>query len=210
VNRRKGVAFVLALLVLVAVGILLAAAGERLGGEMKARAGAEDNLRAEAAARAGVQRALAELSGFNVNLLQPQSDDWAALGDQGNMDFRMGRSSFRLQVVDAGAYVNMNVAPEAQLQNLGLTDEQVDALLDWREAGNAPRPLGAKDEYYNLLPEPYNAKLARLDTLDELLLVKGFTASTLLDPPTNTTSAPLVAGGLALPALVDLATVDSQ
>lgn len=51
----------------------------------------------------------------------------------------------------------------------------VQCLLDWREGGTQPRPKGAKDEYYLTLRPPYRAKKARFDTVEELLLVRGFT-----------------------------------
>ncbi|MES1228406.1 MAG: helix-hairpin-helix domain-containing protein, partial [Armatimonadota bacterium] len=215
-NKKQGIAFVLALVVIVVITVLLTAASQRVSREMNTRIASEDEAKAEMAARAGVQRAIAELTTFNANLLQPQTDDWAQLGASsvgqfGTVNFKMARNtSFRLQVVDAGSFVNLNVAPQEQLQNLGLTDEQVDSLLDWRETGTTPRQLGAKDEYYNNLQTPYNTKLGKLDTISEILLVKGFTAQAILAPPTNTTTQPLVSNGSTQPTLLSLSTVDSQ
>lgn len=211
-RKRRGIAFVLALVVLVAVSLLLAAASQRVTREISQRANANEETRAEMAARAGIQRALAEMTDFNTSLLQPQSDTWATLGDHGNTKFTMGREmSFRLEIVDAGSKINLNTAPEAQLRNLSLTDEQVDSLLDWRETGlQTTRQLGAKDDYYNRLQNPYNTQLGKMNTVGDILLVKGFTAQSLLQPPTNTTTTPLVSGGATQPALIQLATVDSQ
>src|SRR6185503_18301260 len=66
---------------------------------------------------------------------------------------------------------------------------------DWRENGPTPRPKGAKDEYYLSLNPPYRAKGAPFATVEELLLVKGFTGwivfgedynrNGLLDPSEN-------------------------
>jgi DNA uptake protein ComE-like DNA-binding protein len=211
-RKRRGIAFVLALLVLVAVALLLTAASQRVSKEINQRANVNEDAKAEMAAVAGVQRALAELTDFNASLLQPQTDTWATLGDHGNSKFLMGKGmSFRMEIVDAGAKVNLNTAPENQLRNLGLTDEQVDSLLDWRETSlQSTRQLGGKDEYYNNLSNPYNTQLGKMNTIGDVLLVKGFTAQGLLDPPTNSTSTPLVTSGGTQPALIQLATVDSQ
>jgi hypothetical protein len=48
-----------------------------------------------------------------------------------------------------------------------------DSIQDWVQAGDMPRIAGAKDEYYQGLPTPYNCKEAPMDDLSELLLVKG-------------------------------------
>lgn len=88
---------------------------------------------------------------------------------------------------DECSRLDINAATEDQLRNMfqrtipANTDYDVDinalvdALLDWREPGNSPRPNGAKDEYYQTLRPPYRAKKGRFSTVEELLLVKGFT-----------------------------------
>jgi DNA uptake protein ComE-like DNA-binding protein len=135
--------------------------------------------RAEVAARSAVQRALAVLAQANTAAVT-QNDDWYLLGDKGNQAFDPGDgTTFRMQIVDDGALVNVNTAGAQQLQMLPLTQEQIDSLLDWRSAGQTPRADGAKDMYYNALDQPYNTKLGQLTTLSELLLVKGWTAQTL-------------------------------
>ena len=118
----------------------------------------------------------------------------------------------RLQLVDAGAFININTATEAQLQQLPVTQEQIDSLLDWREAGQTPRANGAKDSYYNALEEPYNTKLGPLTTLDELLLIKGWTAQELYTLQTNTVTSqiqPQDIKGNRIP-LVGIFTTDSS
>ncbi len=86
--------------------------------------------------------------------------------------------------------LDVNLANEDQLRRLifeavpesGFNNQQIDreslvqCLLDWREPGQTPRPLGAKSDYYRTLRPGYACKGARLDTVEELLLIKGFTA----------------------------------
>jgi general secretion pathway protein K len=61
----------------------------------------------------------------------------------------------------------------------GVTDTIVDSLLDWKDADDFYRLHGAESDYYQSLPNPYKAKNAPFETLEELLLVKGVTPSIL-------------------------------
>lgn len=93
----------------------------------------------------------------------------------------------RYGITDECSRLDLNVATEEQLHTLlGLVipqdsdhdiiiDELVDALLDWRERGGVARPNGAKDEHYQALDPPYRCKSAPFSTVEELLLVRGFT-----------------------------------
>lgn len=90
--------------------------------------------------------------------------------------------------VDESSRLHLNLATEAQLRRLfELVIPQsvdfdvninvlVDSLLDWRSSGSQARPNGAKDEYYQTLTPPYRCKSAPFSTVEELLLVRGFTA----------------------------------
>lgn len=88
----------------------------------------------------------------------------------------------RFGITDESSKVNINVAPRRQLVALITplateemnVDELVDALIDWRDADNQPGPNGAEAEYYAELEPPYAVKNAPFDTIEELLLVRGF------------------------------------
>lgn len=54
-----------------------------------------------------------------------------------------------------------------------------DAIVDWLDSNSTPRPGGAEDGFYLSLKAPYTAKNAMVDSVDELLLVKGITAKVL-------------------------------
>lgn len=216
-RRTRGYILVEALVViagLVALMVVLAA------NQRAALRETQDRLRerrADVAAHAALARALATLQDVDPNTVT-LDDDWAALGSNGSDAFTLGTdgaTTFRVQIVDAGSMLNLNTATEEQLNLLPIEQEQIDGLLDWRDAtgGAQARPDGAKDEYYNGLDEPYNAKLGRLTTLDELLLVKGWTARTLYAPLDNTittgsSTLPEDINGNLLP-LAAMLTVDS-
>jgi type II secretory pathway component PulK len=65
----------------------------------------------------------------------------------------------------------------AQLTNNPLlTSEVIDAIVDWLDADDDPRTNGAESSYYLTNPAGgYRAKNGPLNSLDELLLVKGVT-----------------------------------
>lgn len=201
--RKRGSVFILALLVLVAATAVLALAVASQRVNTRASLNRMEKTRARFMCESAVQRALAELA----NLLQTgavdQTQDWSLLGSTGAERFSVGGESFRLQIIDAGSLVSLNSAPEAQLQALGLTQSQIDSLLDWREEGDQPRTEGAKNEYYNGLTNPYNAAKQRLWSVDETLLIKDWLPSTLLTAPDSVTT------GLTPRPLIQLVTVDS-
>ncbi|MGV3618262.1 MAG: helix-hairpin-helix domain-containing protein [Fimbriimonas sp.] len=226
-RRERGSAFVLSLAVLAGLVAVLASIMASQHTALQAQYGRQDRVRARRAAESGIQRALAEMT--TIAAANPGSetattstnsatgnavtlqDPWAQLGQNGDERFTMGRESFRVQIVDAASRLNVNTAPQEQLERLPLTVEQIESLLDYREESRDPRAQGGKDEYYGNLPEPYNAKLRVLETVDELLQIRGWTPDILYRPITDVASntpLPEDANGQVVP-LIDLFTVSS-
>lgn len=183
-TKRRGGVMILTLVVLAGVTALLAAAFAREYSETQDTISRLERARARIAAESGIARGLAAFVTQDPNLVT-QQDEWYTVGNQANDRIVLGDTAFRMQIVDASSLVNVNTATEFDLQNLGLSTEQIDSLLDWREEGTTPRTDGAKDEFYNSLAYPYNAGLRRLDSLEDVLLIKGFTPATLLQAPTE-------------------------
>lgn len=220
-RTRRGGVFVITLVVMVGLVAILAGASAEQRIEALARIHRLESARAEQIVQGAFQRAIAELAGAGTTTTGTTGaatttyttlqDNWAQLGNGGDENFVVGGGSFRIEIVDACSAVNLNTATEAQLQKLNLTDEQIACLLDFREPGQTPRALGAKDEYYNGLEVPYNAKLAPFETVDELLQVKGFTAKDLYEPVENVSNSSTAITGNQddQPVLADLLTTDS-
>src|SRR5205823_6857830 len=84
-------------------------------------------------------------------------------------------------VMDESSKININTASANQLLLLpGMTDDTAGAIIDWRdEDSNISNNGGAESEYYMSLPRPYQCKNAPFETVEELLLVKGFTPELL-------------------------------
>jgi DNA uptake protein ComE-like DNA-binding protein len=103
--------------------------------------------------------------------------------------------SFRYGITPESGKLNLNTATDAQLEqlltpllaDLGVENapELIAALLDWRDADEDVRDGGAEAEYYATLTPPYRPKNGVFDTVEELLLVRGFTAAILWGEDTN-------------------------
>lgn len=187
-NRRGGI-LVMTLVILAICLAVLSVLAANQNVRTRATINRIENARARIAAESGIRRALAALATQDPNLVQLQGD-WFDLGNSGADSIVLtSGDSFRVEIIDAASRVSLNTATEDQLLNMGLTTEQAQSLLDWREAGQTPRNEGAKDDYYNNLEIPYNAKLRRLDSVDELLLIKGFEPSVVYQASDQSTSA---------------------
>lgn len=89
-------------------------------------------------------------------------------------------------LVDEERKINLNEASQAVLENLFhivlefdemAAQELAASIIDWRDSDSELAiPLGsAEDQYYRNLRHPYEAKDAKFELIDELLLVKGIT-----------------------------------
>lgn len=67
----------------------------------------------------------------------------------------------------------------------GMTEDVADAILDWIDSDDEPREFGCEAEYYLTLDPPYEPKNGPLDTIEELLLVRGVTPELLFGADTN-------------------------
>jgi len=91
---------------------------------------------------------------------------------------------FSYRITDEEARINVNTSPpdriDRLLQTLGLEkdvrDTISDSLQDWRDPNDEYRVRGAESEdYYLKLPVPYRARNANLESVTELLQIKGVT-----------------------------------
>jgi hypothetical protein len=76
---------------------------------------------------------------------------------------------------DEAGRLHLNEATEEMFENIPrLTTPRIHALLDFRDADDVPEPEGAEQEYYDGLATPYRIHNGPFRTVDELLLVRGF------------------------------------
>jgi hypothetical protein len=99
-------------------------------------------------------------------------------------DGRYSGVRYGLEDESAKLHLNVLLADESQAVNRlmalpGMTAEIADAILDWMDDDDQPRPSGAELEYYGQLTPPYEPRNANFDSIDELLLVRGVTPELL-------------------------------
>jgi hypothetical protein len=67
----------------------------------------------------------------------------------------------------------------------GMTEDIADSIMDWLDADDEPRELGAEIDYYSGLSPPYGPKNGPLETVEELLLIRGVTPQLLFGADIN-------------------------
>ena len=105
------------------------------------------------------------------------------------------RYAVRYGVTDESAKLNLNslmrldptgdTLYKALLNLPNMTAEIADAIVDYLDADDTARTEGAESSYYAGLSPPYQAKNGPLNSVDELLLVKGVTPQLLFGNDRN-------------------------
>ncbi|MEI6563008.1 MAG: helix-hairpin-helix domain-containing protein [bacterium] len=145
---------------------------------------------------------------------------------------KLGEGAFTLDILPEPALRNINALKDEDWERIfklsGVPEDRwselIDCFNDWRDPDDQPNMDGAEtDDYYARLDPPYKArghrgkvikdpklmtpdKMANLDTVEELLLIKGWTHAILYggyaeDGDTNTT---------AMSGIADLLTANSE
>jgi hypothetical protein len=104
-------------------------------------------------------------------------------------------AAVRYGLIDESGKLNLNMIVKLGLEDddarwlllglPGMTEEVADAILDFIDSDDTTRQYGAESEYYENLNPSYSAKNGPLETLDELLLVKGVTPELLYGEDAN-------------------------
>ena len=103
---------------------------------------------------------------------------------------------YRFGLVDESSKINLNSLPYFDNWTPGsarqilmslpdMTEEIADSILDWVDEDDEEREFGTESGYYRGLAPAYVPKNGPLDSLDELLLVKGVTPELLFSLDTN-------------------------
>ena len=115
----------------------------------------------------------------------PQQFRNVSLGRGQFQVFRAGRPDEGGGVIygvnDEESRLNVNHASADELSKLeGMTPDIVAALIDWRDPDNQVTPGGAEVDYYASLTPSYQPRNGPLQTVRELLMVRGLTRDLLL------------------------------
>lgn len=83
-------------------------------------------------------------------------------------------------VLDEESLLNINSADTNSLSRLeSMTPDLVSAIVDWRDPDNSAGPAGAEEDYYASLVPPRQPRNAPLQSIEEMLMIRGVTPDLL-------------------------------
>jgi general secretion pathway protein K len=192
-DDERGVALLLAILVLALLVALVLEFDAEARREYREAAAFRDNFKAGMLTRAAVQAARAVLQQDFLRDKQAgeaydgPTDLWA----MPIKNYAIGDGLLSAQIEDERGKLNLNdlaANPGDALQRkkkidrvkrlfelLQINPDLVDALVDWVDQDDNPEPAGAESLYYQSQKPAYRAANAPLEALGDLRLVKGFT-----------------------------------
>ncbi|HEU5093056.1 MAG TPA: type II secretion system minor pseudopilin GspK [Nitrospira sp.] len=190
---ERGIALLLALLVLTILTALILEFDAEARREYRAAAAFRDDYKASMLTRAAVQAARAVLQ---QDLLRERmtgqkydgpTDIWA----MPIKNYAIGDGFLTAQIQDETGKFNLNslastssgdieqkkkvLRAKRLFELLRVSPNLVDALIDWMDQDEVPQPAGAESLYYQSLKPPYQSANSPLPGLGDLRLVKGFT-----------------------------------
>jgi general secretion pathway protein K len=192
-SDSRGVALVMVLWVVTILSVVVLEFCYAMRTEVNITRNYQEELRLYAAAEGSAQRAIAELilkhdprmqnlrKSAGEGELTPENREWVTDGREYRFSFEAAEGVVR--VLGEAGKVNINRVSDAALRKImgtpGLEGEDrdiaVDSILDWRDPDDFVRVNGAENDYYQSLKEPYDCKNGNLDSVEELLLVRGIT-----------------------------------
>jgi general secretion pathway protein K len=196
-NGERGVALIIVLWIFVFLSVVAFEFSAATREEAAAALRFDDETQGYYLAVAGFERGLYDfLNQQGAPTLAQKEPQKSDLFDGRWREQELGDGSFRVRLVDEGGKININRVSEETLRrvftNLGIDDARrdilVDSIMDWRDADDLHRVNGAENDYYASLVSPYTAKNGPLDTVEDLLWIRGVTnelffgVSELADP----------------------------
>jgi general secretion pathway protein K len=190
---ERGIALLLALLILTLLVALILEFDAEARREYREAAAFRDNFKASMLTRAAVQAARAVLRQDFLRdkqtgeIFDGPTDLWAmpiknyTIGD-GLLSAQIQDERGKLNLNDLAANEGDEIQKKARIrrverlfQLLQINPDLVDALVDWIDQDDNPQPAGAESLYYQSQKPAYRAANGTLPALGELSLVKGFT-----------------------------------
>lgn len=160
-----------------------------------------DHVLTRGLAKAGIQRVLYELKTEKIQTFDAGNENWSANPDAfrkvkvGNGEYSVICNSeqgpeeletgFRYGACDESARLNLNMATEDMLKNLlkavdpngeeKVRTEIAQAIIDWRDEDDSKQTQGAENNEYKSLRQPYEVRNGPLQSVEELLMIRGVT-----------------------------------
>jgi general secretion pathway protein K len=178
-RSEEGIALIAVLWMLTLLSIVAAALSLETRSSTRIARNMADNAAARAAADAGIQRAILDLE----TSTGAPTDARKFLADGTVYAWRFANSTVHISVKDEGSKIDLNQAPEELLTALfasvgvdrGEAQSLADAIADYRDADNLPRPGGAEEAEYRDAGLAWGPKNAPFQMVEELQQVLGMT-----------------------------------
>ena len=191
-RRKSGVALIIVLWVMAMLIVIALSFSVMARTEVFSTITFKEQMLNKYLAEAGMQRAMMEIFYRNANKNnQITFTDEEVYQTDGRFYYgELSNGCYKFSIMDESGKISINTMNDVSglilnnlLVNSGVEKETadaiVDSILDWKDADDLTRLHGAESDYYMSLPDPYKAKNANFDNLEELLLVKGVTPEML-------------------------------
>lgn len=191
-KNRRGTVLIIVLWCLIILSVVVANFAFLVRTETRIVANHAEDSRLRAIASSGIEMAIAVLKA-DTEFPDSQLERWSSHEDA-FQQYPIGDGTFSVirhvdgdegiytayGLEDEASKINLRTASEEMLRRLdGMTPELVAALLDWQDEDSEPRENGAELDYYSALDPPRPIRNGKLATVEEVLLVAGFTPSLL-------------------------------
>ncbi len=187
--ERKGLVLIAVLWMVILLLGLVATLGRNSMLDTKVSLLRVEQTRCKWACRAGIESAIAILTEDLLTEGTRESDwltdVWSYNAEDFN-DVQLEGCFYTVRVIDEAGKLNVNTASREQLMELPyITEDIVDAIIDWRDSDETPGTVGVEGGYYENLPYPYIIRNGSFKTIRELVLVCGVTEELLYGEDTN-------------------------
>jgi general secretion pathway protein K len=200
----KGVALILTITLIGLMVVMILEFNKSIRTSLYETTNFSDAIRLEAIAKSGFNCALAILyeDDSSVDTLQ---DDWATLGQYSATSASMfdNDGNFQTEIADLSGKIQINKLIHTTSEHTVEYDQKqkdiltrllsnspfnmetdkvteiLDSIKDWIDEDSDQELHGAENSYYMSLDHPYSCRNAPLESIDELLLVKGITPELL-------------------------------
>jgi general secretion pathway protein K len=172
--NQAGIALIIVLWMLALLTVIANNLVFSLRTEVQSTANSVASIRAEAAADAGVFKAIQELT-------RPETDLQRWQGNGLVHEWAFDNIAMQITILDEAARIDLNSAPDILLssmfRSLGLDDTTAsslaDAVVDWRDPDDLRKINGAEREDYIAAGKDYVPRNANFESVEELRLVLG-------------------------------------
>ncbi len=162
----------------------------------------EDKIQAHYLALAGIEKAKALLFHEAADRKKAAQNHSGKLYNSEELfrDIPYGRGAFSIirpgsrdegnrvlyGIADEESRLNINTVSQQELSKIrDLPPETIAAIIDWRDRDNNASPGGAERDYYAGLRPPYRPRNGDIQTIREMLLIRGITSALLLGEDAN-------------------------